>query len=107
MTGTAALPAGGPTGRAHADEVPGELTPTLDSIVFPAFVREHQDERRVRPALAVLFRIAVGAHADYYRRRFVTYKRTGRSVPSWHWPAFALPNVCALYRQRLAYCVAS
>jgi hypothetical protein len=97
---------GGATGRAHSQEASAELTPTLDSVVFPAFVREHQDERRVRPALAVLFRIAVGAHADYYAHRFVKYERTGHSVPSWHWPAFALPTVWAFYRKLWAYGVA-
>ncbi|HEX8012907.1 MAG TPA: pilin [Casimicrobiaceae bacterium] len=80
--------------------------PTLDSIVFPAFVREHQDERRVRPALAVLFRIAVGPHADYYARRFVKYERTGRNAPSWNWPAFVLPTIWAFYRKLWAYGVA-
>src|SRR5258706_2568809 len=105
--GTAALPADSAgTGRVQSQEAPPGFTPTLDSIVFPAFVREHQDERRVRPALAVLFRIAVGAHADYYARRFVKYERTGRSVPSWHWPAFALPTIWAFYRKLWAYGVA-
>jgi hypothetical protein len=84
----------------------GGLAPTLDSIVFPSFVREHQDERRVRPALAVLFRIAVGPHADYYARRFVKYERTGRSAPSWHWPAFAMPTLWAFYRRLWLYGVA-
>jgi hypothetical protein len=84
----------------------GVLSSTLDSIVFPPFVREHQDERRVRPALAVLFRIAVGPNADYYARRFVKYERTGRSAPSWHWPAFALPMVWAFYRKLWGYGIA-
>ena len=84
----------------------GVLSGTLDSIVFPSFVREHQDERRVRPALAVLFRIAVGPNADYYARRFVKYERTGRSAPSWHWPAFALPTVWAFYRKLWSYGIA-
>lgn len=78
---------------------PADLVPTLDSIVFPPFVREQQDERRVRPALAVLFRVAVGPHADYYVKRFVKYERTGKSAPSWHWPAFALPVLWAFYRK--------
>jgi hypothetical protein len=73
--------------------------PTLESIVFPPFVREHQDERRVRPALAVLFRVAIGPHPDYYVKRFVKYERTGRSAPSWHWPAFAFPALWAFYRK--------
>ena len=104
--GIATVPAGSTAARAHAEELPGELTPTLDSVVFPAFVREHQDERRVRPALAVLFRIAVGPHADYYAHRFVKYERTGHSVPSWHWPSFALPTIWAFYRKLWAYGVA-
>ena len=87
----------------HPTQAGDSFTPTLDSIVFPSFVREHQDERRVRPALAVLFRIAVGPHADYYARRFVKYERTGRSAPSWHWPAFALPAFWAFYRKLWAY----
>jgi hypothetical protein len=85
---------------------PADLVPTLDSIVFPPFVREHQDERRVRPALAVLFRVAVGPHADYYVRRFVKYERTGKSAPSWHWPAFAFPGLWAFYRKLWLYGVA-
>jgi len=104
--GTATLPAGSTAAQAHAEELPGELTPTLDSVVFPAFVREHQDERRVRPALAVLFRIAVGPHADYYAHRFVKYERTGHSVPIWHGPSFALPTIWAFYRKLWAYGVA-
>jgi hypothetical protein len=84
----------------------GVISGTLDSIVFPSFVREHQDERRVRPVLAVLFRIAVGPNADYYARRFVKYERTGRTAPSWHWPAFALPTVWAFYRKLWGYGVA-
>lgn len=76
-----------------------DLVPTLDSIVFPPFVREQQDERRVRPALAVLFRVAVGPNADYYVKRFVKYERMGRSAPSWNWPAFAMPVLWAFYRK--------
>ena len=99
-----ATPAGGAAAAAidlHAG--PGGFAPTLDSVVFPSFVREHQDERRVRPALAVLFRIAVGPQADYYARRFVKYERTGRSAPSWHWPAFILPTPWAFYRKLWLY----
>lgn len=84
----------------------GGFSRTLDSIVFPSYVREHQDERRVRPALAVLFRIAVGPNADYYARRFVKYERSGRSAPSWNWAAFMLPTVWAFYRKLWAYGVA-
>jgi hypothetical protein len=84
----------------------GGLTRLLDSIVFPPYVRAHQDERRVRPALAVLFRIAVGPRADYYVRRFVQFEKSGRSGLSWNWPAFALGPVWAFYRKLWAYGVA-
>jgi hypothetical protein len=88
-------------------QLPGGFSRTLDSIVFPSYVREHQDERRIRPALAVLFRIAVGPNADYYAGRFVNYERRGRSAPSWNWAAFALPIVWAFYRKLWSYGVAS
>lgn len=74
-----------------------------DSIVFPPYVRAGADERRVRPVLAVLFRIAVGPNADYYARRFVKYERSGRSAPSWNWPAFVLPTIWAFYRKLWIY----
>ena len=103
IAGTAALHANASAAVGRPAGAGRDLTPTLDSIVFPGFVREHQDERRVRPALAVLFRIAVGPNADYYARRFVKYERTGRSAPSWHWPAFALPTLWAFYRKLWVY----
>jgi len=102
MLGAPALETGGPTTAGPAAAA-GGFSRALDSIVFPPYVREQQDERRVRPALAVLFRIAVGPNADYYARRFVNYERTGRSAPSWNWPAFALPTLWAFYRKLWAY----
>src|SRR5580704_6936032 len=101
MLGTPALQTGG--AAASGSPPGGGFSRALDSIVFPADVRAHQDERRVRPALAVLFRIAVGPNADYYARRFVNYERTGRSAPSWNWPAFALPTLWAFYRKLWVY----
>jgi len=94
-SGEAALSQSRPLQASSADPA----VPTLESIVFPPFVRAHQDERRVRPALAVLFRVAVGPHPDYYVKRFVKYERTGRSAPSWHWPAFVFPALWAFYRK--------
>lgn len=96
------------TGSALSAGVPSAagLLSARDSIVFPSYVREQQDERRVRPALAVLFRIAVGPNADYYARRFVKYERNGRTAPSWNWPAFALPTVWAFYRKLWGYGIA-
>lgn len=53
----------------------------------------------VRPALAVLFRIATGPHADRYVPRFLAFERAGRAKPGWHWPAFLAPPVWAFYRK--------
>jgi hypothetical protein len=102
MLGTPALQTGG-AATAGQPAPAGGFSRALDSIVFPPYVREQQDERRVRPALAVLFRIAVGPNADFYARRFVNYERTGRSAPSWNWPAFALPTLWAFYRKLWGY----
>lgn len=57
------------------------------------------EERVVRPALAVLFRLAVGPGADYYGPRFVAFERAGRGMTAWHWPALFLPAVWAFYRR--------
>ena len=56
-------------------------------------------ERVVRPALAVLYRMAVGPAADYYVPRFLRFEWTGRAFPSWHWPSFWLPGIWAFYRK--------
>jgi len=56
-------------------------------------------ERVVRPALAVLFRIAVGPSADRYVRRFLAFERAGRGRPGWHWPSLLAPGVWAFYRR--------
>jgi hypothetical protein len=58
-----------------------------------------EDEKVVRPSLAILFRMAVGPDADYYAPRFLEYERTGRSFPSWNWAAFLAPGVWAIYRR--------
>ncbi|MEP7181377.1 MAG: pilin [Betaproteobacteria bacterium] len=57
------------------------------------------DDRVVRPALAVLFRMAVGPSADYYVPRFLQFEQRGRAFPSWHWPSFWLPCLWAFYRK--------
>lgn len=57
------------------------------------------DERRVRPTLAVLYRLAVGPAADYYTPRFLKFERTGHSAPGWHWAAMLVPPVWAFYRK--------
>ena len=53
----------------------------------------------MRPALAVLFRIAVGPSADRYVRRFLAFERAGRGWPGWHWPSLLLPCIWAFYRR--------
>ena len=70
-----------------------------DTIRMPWSSAAADDERVVRPALAVLFRIALGRAADAYVPRFLQYERTGRSLPGWHWPAFVAPAVWAFYRK--------
>lgn len=57
------------------------------------------DERVVRPALTVLFRLAVGPGADYYSPRFLAFERAGRGMTGWHWPALFLPAIWAFYRR--------
>lgn len=106
MLGPAALQTGDAT-TGGAQPSAGGFSRALDSIVFPAYVRAQQHEPRVRPRLAVLFRIAIGPNADYYARRFVDYERRGRTTPSWNWPAFALPTVWAFYRKLWVYGVVS
>jgi len=71
----------------------------VDSVRLPLEPGETEDEKIVRPSLAILFRMAVGPDADYYAPRFLEYERTGRSFPSWNWAAFMAPGVWAIYRR--------
>ncbi len=59
----------------------------------------HEPDTVVRPALAVLYRIAVGPSADRYVRRFLAYERNGCARVGWHWSSFLLPPVWAFYRR--------
>ena len=74
-------------------------TEFIDSVHLPLPPGEDEDERIVRPSLAILYRMAVGPDADYYGPRFLEYERTGRSFPSWNWAAFMAPGVWAIYRR--------
>jgi hypothetical protein len=74
-------------------------TAFLDSVHLPRDADEPEDERVVRPSLALLFRMAVGPGADYYAPRFLEYERTGSSFPSWNWAALWAPAVWAMYRR--------
>lgn len=60
---------------------------------------DRDDERVVRPALMVLFRLAVGPAADYYAPRFHAFERAGRGSTAWHWPALFVPALWAFYRR--------
>jgi Protein of unknown function (DUF2628)/Pilin (bacterial filament) len=71
----------------------------LDTIQLPGESAADARQTFVRPALAVLFRVAVGPSADYYAPRFLRYEKTGRGAPGWHWPSFWLPSVWAFYRK--------
>jgi hypothetical protein len=73
--------------------------PPTDTVRMPWTSAAEFEERIVRPALAILYRVAVGPGADYYCPRFMRYECTGRSTPSWHWPAFLLPAAWAFYRK--------
>ena len=71
----------------------------VDSIQLPRVDGEPEDEKIVRPSLAILFRMAVGPGADYYAPRFLEYERVGRSFPSWNWAPLLAPAVWAIYRR--------
>jgi hypothetical protein len=77
----------------------GAQTAFLDTIQLAPAPGEAEDDRIVRPSLAILFRMAVGPGADYYAPRFLEYERTGRSFPDWNWASFVAPGIWALYRR--------
>ena len=54
----------------------------------------------VRPALSVLFRIAVGPAADRYVKRFMAFEREGgQPRAGWNWPSLLFPAAWAFYRK--------
>lgn len=53
----------------------------------------------VRPALAMLYRLAVGPNADHYRKRFLAFEKAGKPLASWNWAAFSAPPLWAAYRK--------
>jgi hypothetical protein len=79
------------------DDTPASIF--LDTIQLPGESAADVRETRIRPALAVLFRVAVGPSADYYAPRFLGYEMAGRAKPGWNWPSFLLPCVWAFYRK--------
>jgi hypothetical protein len=70
-----------------------------DTVRMPWESAARSRERVVPPALAVLFRVAVGPRADYYVPRFLRYQKAGKTSLGWNWPAFFLPSVWAFYRK--------
>ncbi len=74
-------------------------TAFLDTVHLEPDAGEPDDEPIVRPALAILFRLAVGPAADYYAPRFLEYERVGRSFPSWNWAAPWVPTIWAFYHK--------
>jgi hypothetical protein len=73
--------------------------PRNDAFHLPEALVGEPDEHRVRPTLAVLYRLAVGPAADYYTPRFLKFEHQGHSAPGWHWAAMLLPSVWAFYRK--------
>ena len=54
---------------------PRRCRPFSTRFSFPDMTEGEARQPRVRPALAVLFRVAVGPSADYYAPRFLEYER--------------------------------
>lgn len=57
-----------------------------------------EDPVIVRPGLAMLYRLAVGPHADRYAGRFLSFEQRRWLPPGWNWSAFAFGPVWAGYR---------
>ena len=86
------------TGSGLSDDC-ATATGFLDTIHLQPRSGESDDERIVRPSLAILFRMAVGPGADYYAPRFLEFERIGHSLPSWNWASLWAPSVWAFYRK--------
>jgi hypothetical protein len=76
-----------------------QLLPFSDTVRMPWHARNGSGERVVPPALAILFRLAVGPAADYYVPRFLRFEKAGHAIPGWHWPALWFPSAWAFYRR--------
>jgi len=70
-----------------------------DTVSLPGTPSDRAGDTVVRPALAVLYRIAVGPGADRYAPRFLSFERHGHARPGWHWPALVAPAAWAFYRR--------
>jgi hypothetical protein len=78
---------------------PREIPLLNDTVRMPWDADGAPGERVVPPALAVLYRLAVGPAADYYVPRFLRFEEGGLALSGWHWPAMLAPAVWAFYRK--------
>jgi hypothetical protein len=80
-------------------QAPLTLSPVGDTVRMPWSSEGAIPETVVPPALAVLFRMAVGPAADYYVPRFLRREGQVRGAPGWVWPAFLFPAGWAFFRK--------
>lgn len=83
----------------HALPSPREIPLLNDTVRMPWDGDGAPGERVVPPALAVLYRVAVGPAADYYVPRFLRFAGGGPALSGWHWPAMLAPAIWAFYRK--------
>ncbi len=80
-------------------QAPLTLSPVGDTVRMPWSPEGTIPETVVPPALAVLFRMAVGPAADYYVPRFLRREGRSQATPGWVWPAFLFPAGWAFFRK--------
>jgi hypothetical protein len=83
---------------AHVSDDRG-ATGFLDTVRLAPAAGEPEDERVVRPSLAIMFRLAVGPRSDHYAPRFMEFERVGHSMPGWNWASLWAPSAWAFYRK--------
>ena len=86
----------------HALPSPREIPLLTDTVRMPWDATRCREKRVVPPALAVLYRVAVGPAADYYVPRFLRFERGGLALPGWHWPAMLAPGDLGVLPEALA-----
>ena len=85
-----------------SDPAPGAQGPWTsvgDTVRMPWSPDGTSNDTVVRPALAVLYRMAIGPAADYYVPRLLRREGNPRSNPGWVWPAFFFPVGWAIHRR--------
>lgn len=86
-------------GSHAAGNVPTPWSAVGDTVRMPWSMDGAITETVVPPALAVLFRMAVGPGADFYVPRLLKREGNPRAAPGWVWPAFFFPAGWAFYRK--------